>query len=172
MAYFAALMARGSNGAWDGRDVDLDGVEDVKEITALMRAAGDDDGPVLLLVEQEDTWFGVVRVDGEDDPRIFLSDPSAAVTTALGELLLAANSIEPTEYDSSAPSREDSDSDDQDEPSGSAGEPAGELDLLADLGVEEDLLLDLVDEDGLLPTEALERIATEIGCAEEFESLR
>ncbi len=161
MAYFAALLARSGSG-WTVSDVDLDEVEDLDSLVEVMRESAEDDEPVLLLLEQEDSWFGIVRVDGEDDPRVFVSDPSAATRSAYGEILLSAEGID---YEGNAY--------DEDEEEGRpASEPVGDTELLADLGTPETELLGMVNEDGLLPTEALDRIAAKLGCAEELESLR
>ncbi len=159
MAYFAALLARSGSG-WTVSDLDLDEVEDLDSLTEIMRESVEDDETALLLLEQEDSWFGVVRVDGEDDPRVFVSDPSAAARSAYGEILLSAEGIDykEEEYD--------------EEESRPPSAPVGDSELLADLGTSEAELLGMVNEDGLLPTDAIDRIAAKLGCAEELESLR
>ncbi len=47
-----------------------------------------DEDTVLVYIEQEDAWFGILRVDGEEDPRIYVSDASAAARSSYGEILL------------------------------------------------------------------------------------
>lgn len=85
--YFAALLARTEDG-WEASDTELDDVETLSDLTDLAREASVDEDTVLVFIEQEDAWFGVVRVDGEDDPRIFISDATAAARSSYGEILL------------------------------------------------------------------------------------
>src|SRR6185437_3981031 len=85
--YFAALLARTEDG-WEASDTELDDVETLSDLTDLAREASVDEDTVLILIEQEETWFGVVRVDGEDDPRIYVSDAAAAARSSYGEILL------------------------------------------------------------------------------------
>ena len=91
VAYFAALLARSAD-RWQARDADLDEIEDVAGLVEFMREVPDDeeeDEPdtVVLLLEQEDVWFAVVRLDAEEDPRLFVSDAAAVSRSAYGDLL-------------------------------------------------------------------------------------
>ncbi|MDF6043467.1 hypothetical protein LRD69_15265 [Streptomyces sp. JH14] len=85
--YFAALLARTEDG-WEASDTELDDVETLSDLTDLAREASVDEDTVLVFIEQEDAWFGVIRVDGEEDPRIYISDASAAARSSYGEILL------------------------------------------------------------------------------------
>lgn len=88
--YFAALLARTEDG-WEASDTELDDVEALSDLTDLAReasAGAAEDDTVLVFIEQEDAWFGVVRVDGEEDPRIYVSDAAAAARSSYGEILL------------------------------------------------------------------------------------
>ena len=85
--YFAALLARTEDG-WQASEPDLDDVETLADLSDLARSAGDDEETVLVFIEQEDAWFGVIRVDGEEDPRIYVSDAAAAARSSYGEILL------------------------------------------------------------------------------------
>src|SRR6478609_2118538 len=85
--YFAALLARTEDG-WEASDTELDDVETLSDLADLAREAAAEDDTVLVLIEQEDAWFGVVRVDGEEDPRIYVSDAAAAARSSYGEILL------------------------------------------------------------------------------------
>ena len=85
--YFAALLARTEDG-WEASDTELDDVETLADLTDLAREASPDEDTVLVFIEQEDAWFGVVRVDGEEDPRIYVSDAAAAARSSYGEILL------------------------------------------------------------------------------------
>jgi putative tRNA adenosine deaminase-associated protein len=96
VAYFAALLARSAD-RWTARDADLDEIEDVAGLVELMREVPEDDDEedepdtTVLLLEQEDVWFAVVRLDAEEDPRLFVSDVAAVSRSAYGELLLAGD---------------------------------------------------------------------------------
>lgn len=84
--YFAALLARTEDG-WEASDMELDDVESLSDLIDLARSASVDDDTVVALIEQEDTWFGVVRVDGEEDPRFYVSNASAASRSSYGSML-------------------------------------------------------------------------------------
>ena len=38
---------------------------------------------MLLLLEREDAWWAVVRVDGDEDPRVFVSDVAGAAASSV-----------------------------------------------------------------------------------------
>ena len=177
MAYFAALLTRSAEG-WDASDIDLDDVADLDGLADLMRSATIEDQMSLLFMEQEDIWFGLVRVDGEDDARVFVSDAHAAVRSAYGEILLgqllAASDAGVEELLEMAEADEDQVADEveDEEPDSVLIGPTGDADLLADLGMEPDQLLELAGREGMLPTEALAEIAERAGCADALESVR
>jgi putative tRNA adenosine deaminase-associated protein len=177
--YFAALLARTEDG-WEASDTELDDVESLSDLTDLAREASEED-TVLVLIEQEDAWFGVVRVDGEEDPRIYVSDAAAAARSSYGEILLTDELLgrEPGDDDADLDSldldgTEDGEPDDveedeeEEEASGEAvsHSPVGDRDILADLGVSEKQLLALVEGD------ALNTIAESLGAAEVLETVR
>ncbi|MFF2997535.1 hypothetical protein ACFVTC_23700 [Streptomyces sp. NPDC057950] len=180
--YFAALLARTEDG-WEASDTELDDVETLSDLTDLAREASEED-TVLVLIEQEDAWFGVVRVDGEEDPRIYVSDAAAAARSSYGEILLTDELLgrDPGDDDADLDSldldgTEDGepddahDSDDDDEDETVAGEavshsPVGDREILADLGVSEKELLALDEGD------ALSTIADALGAAEVLETVR
>ncbi|CAM5528717.1 hypothetical protein SFIMM107S_05917 [Streptomyces griseus] len=86
--YFAALLARTEDG-WEASDTELDDVETLSDLTDLAREASVDEDTVLVYIEQEDAWFGVVRVDGaRRTPESYVSDASAAARSSYGEILL------------------------------------------------------------------------------------
>ncbi|MDX3500622.1 hypothetical protein PV689_01685 [Streptomyces sp. ATCC51928] len=183
--YFAALLARTEDG-WEASDTELDDVETLSDLTDLARDASVDEDTVLVYIEQEDAWFGVVRVDGEEDPRIYVSDASAAARSSYGEILLTDEMLgrEPGAEDEIAaleelvdldgtedgeperptPAAADQDDDAPDPDAVPAG-PIGELGVLADLGMSEKELL-------TLQTDALAEIAEAVGAAEVLESVR
>jgi putative tRNA adenosine deaminase-associated protein len=179
--YFAALLARTEDG-WEASDTELDNVETLADLADLAREATADDETVLVLIEQEDAWFGVVRVDGEDDPRIYVSDASAASRSSYGEILLTDELLgrDPDDLDKDLDAldldgtedgdeeTEDDDTTDEADPIPSG--PVGEAGLLADFGVSEEQLRSL-STDGVLG-DALGEIADALGCGDVLEAVR
>ncbi|MEU6088738.1 hypothetical protein ABZ865_18285 [Streptomyces sp. NPDC047085] len=176
--YFAALLARTEDG-WEASDTELDDVETLSDLADLAREASPEEDTVLVLIEQEDAWFGVVRVDGEDDPRIYVSDAAAAARSAYGELLLTDELLgrEPgvddgTDLDAlDLDGTEDGESGDEDDEDGPAADavphsPVGDSEILDDLGVSEKELRALDAE------EALGAIAEALGASEVLETVR
>ncbi|GGX82644.1 hypothetical protein [Streptomyces minutiscleroticus] len=177
--YFAALLARTEDG-WEASDTELDDVETLSDLTDLAREASVDEDTVLVLIEQEDAWFGVVRVDGEDDPRIYVSDAAAAARSSYGEILLTDELLgkEPGDdgtdldaLDLDGTEDGEADDDDEDDAAGAAGDtarsgPIGDVEILTDLGVDEKELL------ALDSTDAVGEIAEVLGAAEVLETVR
>ncbi|GAA2662738.1 hypothetical protein GCM10010400_22380 [Streptomyces aculeolatus] len=181
--YFAALLARTEDG-WEASDTELDDVETLDDLADLAReATADADETVLVLLEQEDIWYSVIRIDGEDDPRVFVSNAAAAGRSAYGEILLTPELLgrEPeddsaldslTDLDGTedgepdADTGADADSDaDPDAPPGTPAGPVGDSELLADLGVSEKQLL-------ALHGDAVNEIADLLGAADVLETVR
>ena len=150
MSYFTAVLAREGR-KWFAHDLEVDSAGDLTELTDQLRAAASGDDPVILLVEREDAWWAVVRVDGEEDPRIFVSDVAGVAASPYAEILAI----------------ESEDEDEEDEPTGCAGD----FDLLADLGTPPEMLQEMCD-DELLPMDALAAMAEAAGFAEVLDSLR
>jgi putative tRNA adenosine deaminase-associated protein len=179
VAYFAVVLARSDDG-WDVNDVDLDEIDDLTDLADLMRESADEesDGPFLLFLEQEDLWFAVVRVDGEDDPRVFVSDRQAVVHSAYAEMLLeaAGDKVDLGDVDDVLPVVDDEDSEGEDDdeggPKAEDSGPVGDHDLLADLGTNANQLVDLCTKEGMLPSEVLTYLAEQAGAAEALESVR
>ncbi|MEV6023056.1 hypothetical protein [Streptomyces sp. NPDC052036] len=174
--YFAALLARTEDG-WEASDTELDDVETLSDLTDLARDASVDEDTVLVLIEQEDAWFGVVRVDGEDDPRIYVSDASAAARSSYGEILLTDELLgrEPGDDGADLDSldldgTEDGEPEDDEDGTGSDASvphgPVGDSEILDDLGVDEKELRILDAED------ALSSIAEALGASEVLETVR
>ncbi|GGW20896.1 hypothetical protein GCM10018980_55890 [Streptomyces capoamus] len=176
--YFAALLARTEDG-WEASDTELDDVETLSDLADLAREASPDEDTVLVLIEQEDSWFGVVRVDGEEDPRIYVSDAAAARRSAYGELLLTDELLgrEPGADDGpdldalDLDGTEDGESEEDDEEEGAAADavphsPVGDSEILDDLGISEKELRALEADD------ALNTIAEALGASEVLETVR
>ncbi|MGX9886676.1 tRNA adenosine deaminase-associated protein [Streptomyces sp. NPDC002276] len=176
--YFAALLARTEDG-WEASDTELDDVESLSDLAELAREASPEDDTVLVLIEQEDAWFGVVRIDGEDDPRIYVSDAAAAARSSYGEILLTDELLgrDPDDDDDvdldslDLDGTEDGDSEEDDDEDGTSAEsvphsPVGDSQILDDLGVGEKELR-LLDAD-----DALSSIAEALGASEVLETVR
>ncbi|WP_435283333.1 hypothetical protein [Streptomyces koelreuteriae] len=177
--YFAALLARTEDG-WKASDTELDDVETLSDLADLARESSPDEDTVLVLIEQEDAWFGVVRVDGEDDPRIYVSDAAAAARSSYGEILLTdellgrdpdeGDDLDALDLDGTEDGEPDEDeADGGDGATGSADAvphgPVGDPEILDDLGVSEKELR-------LMSTEAVTEIAESLGASETLETVR
>ncbi|MFF4958094.1 hypothetical protein ACFY2Z_13585 [Streptomyces sp. NPDC001222] len=174
--YFAALLARTEDG-WEASDTELDDVETLSDLTDLARDASVDEDTVLVLIEQEDAWFGVVRLDGEDDPRIYVSDASAAARSSYGEILLTDEllgrepgddgaDLDSLDLDGTEDGEPDADEDGAASDASVPHGPVGDSEILDDLGVSEKELRILDAED------ALSSIAEALGASEVLETVR
>ncbi|MDT0440303.1 MULTISPECIES: hypothetical protein [Streptomyces] len=170
--YFAALLARTEDG-WEASDTELDDVETLADLADLAReSAGEDDDTVLVFIEQEESWFGIVRVDGEEDPRVYVSNAAAAARSSYGELLLTDEllgkdgsiDLDDLDLDGTEDGEPDDDGDDDSVDSVPSG-PVGDVSILADLGVGEKELSALDDD-------ALGDIAEALGASEVLETVR
>lgn len=181
--YFAALLARTEDG-WEASDTELlDNVETLSDLADLAREAAAEDDTVLVLIEQEDAWFGVVRIDGEEDPRIYVSDAAAAARSSYGEILLTDEllgrepgddgpDLDALDLDGTEDGEDADDDEDEEvtaEPVGSAEAvphgPVGDPQVLDDLGVS-------VKELKALSEDALTAIAEALGASEVLETVR
>jgi len=163
VTYFAAALARTEVG-WTGLELDLDEVEDLEALVDDLRElTGEGAGPALLLLEQDEEYVAVVRVDGGagglDEPRVFLSDRRAVHTGGVATLLwdeVAAGDLD----------------DEQDEGTQAIAEPVGDPAVLDDLGTPPEQLLDLCAEEGLLPADVLTVVCERAGCVDVLDGLR
>ncbi|WP_405142927.1 tRNA adenosine deaminase-associated protein [Sphaerisporangium sp. NBC_01403] len=154
-AMFAAAFVRTPQG-WSGSEVDLTSAEIADDLgDAVQDALGlQGDELALLCVEVEDEWFALVRYDGDAEPRAFVSDVHSAASDALGELFseLAGVLVPDKEADLGV-------------------RPAGDFELLNDLGVSAEELLELSMEEGVLPADTLSVIAEKLSFADELDRL-
>ena len=149
MSYFSAVMAR-SGRKWTAAVVDVDSVADeaeFTELTARLQLAAEGNEPILVLLEREDTWWAVLRVEGDEDPRLFTSDVAGLENSPYAGLLTAG--AEPLEGNTFG----------------------GDLDVLSDLGTGPDELREMC-EDELVPMDAMAAVAESGGFAEVLDSLR
>ncbi|RSN64822.1 tRNA adenosine deaminase-associated protein [Actinomadura sp. WAC 06369] len=144
MSSFAAVFARTPEG-WVGAEAVLAEAADADDVADLMREAAVESygDPVLLLVEEEDDWFAVVRLDGQEEPRAYVS---TVREDGLGPLFHQLVGEVPD------------------------GAPGGDPALLDDLGVDAGGLADLGERS--LPGDALLAVAERAGFGEEFDRIR
>ena len=164
MSYFAVVLARTGSG-WTGEELDLDDVEDLEALTDALRDLTDEGpGPALMLLEENDEYVAVVRVDGGtgslEEPRVFLSDRRAVQNSDVAAMLW-----EEAELD-------EEDEDDEDEGTRPVAEPVGDSELLSDLGTPSSVLLALCAEEGRLPADVITALCERAGCDVQLEELR
>ncbi len=167
MSYFAVAVARTQEG-WTGRELDLDDIDDVETLAEELREiTGEGPGPALLLLEENDEYVALVRVDGGvgalQEPRVFLSDRRAVQASDVAAMLWEDVDLDLVEEEAE---------DDDDEGTRPVSEPVGDRELLADLGTPAQALLDLCAEEGLLPADVLTALCQRAGCADVLEELR
>lgn len=143
-----ALAAYREEGVWQVAELTPDHATDVETLAAALRRFPGDGGVVGLVAVEED-FFVLVRVSGQDT-RVMLSDISAAA-----EWEIAATVVDHL----GLPVVVDDD----------AAEPAGDLELLSDLGVDAMFLAEILDDDELYPDEMLSEVARGLGFGELFD---
>lgn len=163
MTYFAAILARAGQ-RWSAAEADLEDCESLADLGELLR-----DTPAdvrLLVVEQDDEYAAIVRLDDDaDEPRAFLTDghaadayPTAAlIAEELSEIGVAED--DDLLIDSDAPPAHDS-------------APFGDAEIVEDLGTPASDLLAMCAHPGTLPVDVLVVICEKAGCADAFETVR
>jgi putative tRNA adenosine deaminase-associated protein len=175
MTYATAALARvGSN--WFGDELELEDVEDLDGVVERLReVVGDNADTALLFVEEDDEWFAVLRVDSDDEPRVFVSD-ARVISSSDTAALFAEAAIE-----SAADDADDADADDDDEDGGDEdddegtladGDPTGDPTVLGDLGTPAPRLLALCAEEGQLPSDVINALCEAAGCLDVLDKLR
>jgi putative tRNA adenosine deaminase-associated protein len=142
------LIAWHEDGRWTAS-----GLVETRDIGLLIDSlkAQQTNGGAIAMIAIEDEFVIIARVLG-DQMRMMISD----VTYAL-DYDVASDLVEVLDLD--FPEEED-------EPA-----PAGDLDLLSDLGVGEMELLTILDDPELYPDEALEAIANRLGFGDQLNKL-
>lgn len=173
--YFAAAMARRSSG-WLATELDLDEVDDVTALSDALREVDESAELTLLLLEEDDLYVAVVRVDSGEDPRIFVSDIRAGDESRIAEMLLEEAGLPvpvPLSVDDEIAEEPDvAVVRDDDAVAGTDVVPVGDYDLLADLGTPAAMLLALCAHEGTLPADVITAIAEQAGCLDELEKIR
>ena len=143
-----ALAAYREEGVWQVQELAHDVLEDVDKLSHALRRFPGDGGAVGMIAIDED-FFVIVRVAGAMT-RVLLSD-----VTAADEWELASSAVEFL----GLPTPEDED--DQ--------VPAGDLDLLGDLGMPAMDMGVLLDDFDLYPDEMLSDVARRLGFGSQFD---
>lgn len=147
-----ALAAYRDDGDWQVQGIASPAFESVEALShALRRLPGD--GGALALVAVDEDFFVIVRTEGPST-RVLLSDITAAAQWELAQSALHFLRLPPFD-----------DLDDEDVA------PAGDLDLLADLGMHAMDMGVLLDDDDLYPDEMLSDVARALGFGELFDDL-
>jgi putative tRNA adenosine deaminase-associated protein len=172
VAYFTAVIARSGKG-WKSRDVEVDDANSLDELAGALRSAAFDDQPVLAVIEHEDEWFALIRVDGEDEPRLFVSNFGASAQGHYAQLLASAADVDvEDDEDEPAVEADDEDDDDADEDEPVIAAWAGDPDVLEDLGISGRLLRKITEDSGDDPGAVLAEIGETVGFADLLDALR
>jgi len=143
-----ALAAYRDEGVWTVKELAHDVIEDVDRLSHALRRFPGDGGAVGLVAMDED-FFVIVRVAGQST-RVLLSDITAADEWELASSAVSFLGLPPPE-----------DEDDQ--------VPAGDLNLLGDLGMHAMDMGVLLDDVDLYPDEMLSDVARKLGFGELFD---
>jgi putative tRNA adenosine deaminase-associated protein len=145
-----ALVAFLEDGAWQVQDIASPAFESVDSLSHALRQVSSDPGAGALgMVAVDEDFFVLVRVAGSTT-RVLLSD-----ITAADEWELAQSAVDFL----GLPLPEDDD----------VEVPAGDLDLLADLGLHAADMGELLDDVELYPDDVLSDIARRLGFGELFD---
>jgi putative tRNA adenosine deaminase-associated protein len=170
VTYFAAALTRTDDG-WEGEELALDTLPDLDAIADALRdlaTRSEGGGTSLMFLEEDDEYVAIVRVDGDGEPRVFLSDSRVVETSRLAALLYEEAAVEAAEL----AAEDDEEDEDDDEPVAAEADPVGDPDLLADLGTPGDTLLELCAEEGMLPADVITAVCEKAGCIDALEALR
>jgi putative tRNA adenosine deaminase-associated protein len=144
-----ALAAFRDGGEWQVQEIASPAYASVESLAHALRRLPGDAGAIGMVAVDED-FFVLVRVDGSTT-RALLSDVTAAEEWELAQSAVDFLGLPPA--------------DDEDEPV-----PAGDLDLLGDLGLHAIDLAVLLDDVDLYPDEMLSDVARRLGFGELFDT--
>jgi len=145
-----ALTAVCEEGEWSVVPLPAAAADDLQHLIQVLRQQPGDVGSLGMVSVGED-YFVLIRVRG-DDVRVLLSDSTAAFDSPFAAAILELLGL-------SMPD------DDREEDI----EPAGDLSLLSDLGVEAILLAELCGDLELYPDDALARVAAAMGFSDQYD---
>ncbi|MCW2738460.1 tRNA adenosine deaminase-associated protein [Nocardioides sp.] len=143
-----ALVAFLEDGAWQVQDIASPAFNSVDTLSHALRQVSGEAGAVGMVAVDED-FFVLVRVAGSTT-RVLLSDVTAAVEWELAQSAIDFLGLPPPE-------------DDDEEV------PAGDLDLLGDLGLHAIDMGALLDDADLYPDDVLSDIARRLGFGDLFD---
>ncbi|MFD5868220.1 tRNA adenosine deaminase-associated protein [Corynebacterium sp. NPDC060344] len=147
---YAVAVLQGDDG-WSVRELGDDALDSLADATAQMRRLRAERASFAML-NIDDDYFIILR-PMPGGVRVLLSDATAAVTDDI-----AADVMD--ELDEDIPDLDEDELDDVD------SWPEGDLEILADLGVAEDVLSVICDDQSLWASEQLHAIAAELGFEE------
>ena len=142
-----ALLAWRDDGIWRISEIDSSATTDIGIALDALRAK-QVNGGCLAMLAIDDSFFIIIRQIGMK-MQMVLSDVISAL-----DYEIAAEVLELLDID--LPAEDDAD------------EPAGDLNLLEDLGIDAMELQAICDDDEMFPDEQLEAIARRIGCGDQF----
>ncbi len=142
-----ALVAFVRDGAWQVQDIASPAFASVDSLSHALRQVSGESGAVGMVAVDED-FFVLVRVAGART-RVLLSDATAAGEWELAQSAIDFLGLPPPEDDEAV--------------------PAGDLDLLGDLGLHAIEMGELLDDDDLYPDDVLSDIARRLGFGELFD---
>ena len=145
-----ALAVYREDGAWQVQELTHHHLVDIETLSGALRRLPGDFGAFAMVAIDED-FFVLVRVAGAST-RVLLSDATAADDWDLAGSALDFLGL---------PVPEDDEDDEQ--------VPAGDFELLADLGMSSGELGDLLDDVDLYPDEMLSEIARALGFGDMFD---
>ncbi|MDO5668435.1 MAG: tRNA adenosine deaminase-associated protein [Corynebacterium sp.] len=148
---FAVTVTR-ADGHWVVRSFDDDFSALATSVQAVRQLRSE--GPAFALLCVDDDYFVIVRPT-PNGVQALVSDATMAVDDDFAAEILS-------ELDAEIPDLDPDELDDVD------GWPDGDFDLLADVGLSEEILGVIADDDDLWPSEQLVRIAEELGFADEL----
>jgi putative tRNA adenosine deaminase-associated protein len=151
MAADFALSAVREDGVWSVTPLPPAAADDLDQMIHALRQQPGDAGAIGLVSFSED-FFVILRMVG-DDVRLLLSDVTAAFDAPFASQVLDRLGL-------SMP-----DGDDEDDI-----EPAGDLDLLEDLGASPLLLAELCDDLDLYPDDVFGQLAEHMGFSEQYDA--
>lgn len=160
MPHFAAVLAQSPDG-WSGREIDMESVEDLDSLVEQLRDIAEG-GTAIFFLEEDDEYLAIVRVDGDGDPRTFISDDRAVGTSSLAAMLM----------EDVAPPEEAEAEEDDDEGTRPDAEVAGDTEIVSSLGISSKKLVDLCATEGMLPADIVTAICEKAGCADALDELR
>jgi putative tRNA adenosine deaminase-associated protein len=174
VSYFAAAAARDTQG-WSASEVSLNDAADVEDVADHLRDINPGADVSLLFAEFDDLYLVIMRLDQGEDLRVFGSDTAFAAESRFGALLLAdvAPPVGGVELEAAEANQSAQEPAERDRSEAiPEAEPAGDADLLADLGVPASRLLELCAQEGMLPADITAELCQAIGCGDEVEELR